>query len=170
MEHSSKKGLFCYSIKKNAAIVIESEIKTAENEILKDCHFRISNKVPRGGKRMEYKETLRYISVRREGKKPLILVTNLKNVPAENIAKLYKSRWQIELFFKWIKQNLKIKKFLGKSENAVKIQIACALIAYILVQLFKIQSHDKRSLPLFLIWVKHNLSQLKFYKGKRGVL
>lgn len=161
-----KQAYFVSRLKKNAAIVIESEVKTPNKNILKDCHFRISNKVPRGGKRMEYKDTLRYVSVEREGKTPLILVTNLKDIPAEDIARLYKARWEIELFFKWIKQNLKIKKFLGKSENAVKIQIACALIAYLLVQLFKIQTHDQRSLRLFLTWIKHNISIIKFYKRR----
>lgn len=51
------------------------------------------------------------------------------------IAELYKQRWQIELFFKWIKQNLKIKKFIGRSENAVKTQICIALISYVLLHL-----------------------------------
>jgi hypothetical protein len=162
-----KQAYFVSRLKKNAAIIAEDEKKSCSNEILKDCFFKISNKVPRGGKRMEYNETLRYISVRREGKKPLILVTNLKDEPAENIAGLYKARWEIELFFKWIKQNLKIKKFFGKSENAVKIQIACALIAYLLVQLFKIQIHDRRSLRLFITWIKHNISVKKLYKRKK---
>lgn len=159
-----KQAYFVSRLKKNAAIVIESEISSSSEEILKDCLFTISNNFPRGGKRMEYKETLRYISVKREEKNPLILVTNLKDLPAENIASLYKARWEIELFFKWIKQNLKIKKFLGKSENAVKIQIASALITYLLVQLFKIQLNDKRSMRLFLTWVKYNLAIIKFFK------
>ena len=55
-------------------------------------------------------------------------------------AALYKKRWEIELFFEWIKQNLRIKSFLGRSENAVKIQIYLALIAFILLSLFR-QSH-----------------------------
>jgi putative transposase len=162
-----KQAYFVSRLKKNAAIVIESETKTAHKNIIQDSLFRISNKVPRGGKRMIYNETLRLISVKREGKKPLILVTNLKDLPAANIADLYKARWEIELFFKWIKQNLKIKKFLGKSENAVKIQIASALIAYLLVQLFRIQLNDKRSLRLFITWVKYNLSIIKFSKRKK---
>ena len=53
------------------------------------------------------------------------------------IARYYKDRWQIELFFKWIKQHLKIKSFLGRSENAVRIQILCALISYLLLALYK---------------------------------
>lgn len=86
---------------------------------------------------------------------------------AKHIAALYKARWEIELFFKWIKQNLKIKKFLGKSENAVRIQIATALIAYLLVQLLKIRLNDKRSLRLFLTWIKYNLPIRKLYKRRQ---
>jgi len=67
----------------------------------------------------------------------LVLVTNDRKRHASQIAKFYKQRWQIELFFKWLKQNLKIKKFLGRSENAVKIQIYCAIIAFLLVSNYR---------------------------------
>ena len=70
--------------------------------------------------------------VEREGKAPLILVTNDFSRSDTEIAELYKQRWQIELFFKWIKQNLKIKKFLGKSENAIRTQICIAMISFVL--------------------------------------
>ena len=63
----------------------------------------------------------------------LIFLTNNFELTAEQIAMLYKNRWQIELFFKWIKQHLKIKSFWGTSENAVKIQIYSAIIAYCMV-------------------------------------
>ena len=53
------------------------------------------------------------------------------------IAELYKNRWQVELFFKWIKQHLRIKRFLGTSENAVKIQIWCAIATYVLIAIVK---------------------------------
>lgn len=72
----NKKAYFVSRLKKNAAIVMENEKEVTDKNILKDCLFRISKKVPRGGKRMEYNETLRLISVKREGKKPLTLVTN----------------------------------------------------------------------------------------------
>jgi IS4 transposase len=79
--------------------------------------------------------TLREIIVLTEDRRTLRLVTNDLTAPASDIAALYKARWQIELFFKWVKQNLRIKKFLGTSENAVKIQIIVALIAFLLVRL-----------------------------------
>ncbi len=60
------------------------------------------------------------------------LATNDLDAPAEEIADLYRQRWQIELFFRWIKQNLKMRRFLGASENAVRTQVFVALIAYLL--------------------------------------
>ena len=61
------------------------------------------------------------------------------------VAELYRSRWQIELFFKWLKQHLKIKKFWGTSENAVRIQIYCAIITYCLVVIAKRRIKIERS-------------------------
>lgn len=77
----------------------------------------------------------REITIRIDNGKVLRLFTNDLTSPAEEIAALYKERWQIELFFKWIKQNLRITKFLGTSENAIRSQIAVAFIAYILVRI-----------------------------------
>lgn len=64
-----------------------------------------------------------------------ILITNMMDLSKEDIIALYKKRWEIELFFKWIKQNLKIKKFIGYNENAIKLQIFSALIVYLLIYL-----------------------------------
>ena len=69
--------------------------------------------------------------------KTLILLTNNFALPPLTIAALYKNRWQVELFFKWIKQHLRIKKFLGNSENAVKTQIWCAVSTYVLIAIIK---------------------------------
>ncbi|WP_407898477.1 transposase, partial [Ferrigenium sp. UT5] len=63
--------------------------------------------------------------------------TNNTVLPALTIAALYKSRWQVELFFKWIKQHLRIKRFIGNSENAVKTQIWCAVSTYVLIAIVK---------------------------------
>lgn len=152
-----KQAFFVTRLKKNAAIAIENQQEVVSETISEDGTFTFKNKCPRGGKKNLYAINLRRISVTRDGKAPLILVTNLHDLPAETIAELYKARWDIELFFKWIKQNLKLKKFLGKSANAVKIQLATALIAYLLVQIFKDISRDKRKLQLVLVWVRYNL-------------
>ncbi|HEL9677109.1 TPA: IS4 family transposase, partial [Legionella pneumophila] len=155
-----KKAFFVSRLKVNAAISIEQKFETNENSpILEDGLFRFSNPKPRGGKKNLYTSLARRISVQREDKDPLILVTNLLDEPAEMIAQLYKSRWEIELFFKWIKQRLKIKKFLGKSENAVKIQLITAIIAYLLVFLFKNSHNQTTPLYLMLVWIKCNLEK-----------
>ena len=69
--------------------------------------------------------------------KRLVFLTNNFALDALAIAKLYKSRWQVELFFKWIKQHLRIKHFLGNSENAVKTQVWCAVATYVLIAIVK---------------------------------
>jgi transposase len=73
--------------------------------------------------------------------KTLVFLTNNMTLPALTIAALYKSRWQVELFFKWIKQHLRIKRFLGNSENAVKTQIWCAVCTYVLIAIVKKELH-----------------------------
>lgn len=161
-----KQAYFVTRLKNNAAIVMENEETVASEIVLEDGTFKFKNKQPRGGKKNRYVDRLRRIVIRREGKNPLVLVTNLLNVSAETISELYKARWDIELFFKWIKQNLRMKKFFGRSANAVKIQLATALIAYVLVLLFKRSSEDKRSLLLILTWVRFNL----FSNNLSGIL
>ena len=80
----------------------------------------------------------------------LVFLTNLFNVPALTIAKLYRARWQVELFFKWIKQHLKIKRFFGTTANAVKTQIWIAVSVYVLVAIIKKQLAPERSLYTLL--------------------
>lgn len=74
-----------------------------------------------------------------------VFLTNNFVLPALMVAELYRSRWQIELFFKWLKQHLKIKKFWGTSENAVRIQIYCAIITYCLMVIAKCRMKIERS-------------------------
>lgn len=82
----------------------------------------------------EYPEKLRRIKYYdNESKKMFVFLTNNTQLKAEEIAFLYKKRWEVELFFKWMKQHLRIKSFWGTSINAVKVQIYCAIIAYCLV-------------------------------------
>ncbi|HEY5795795.1 MAG TPA: IS4 family transposase [Bosea sp. (in: a-proteobacteria)] len=84
-----------------------------------------------------FQDPVREIGLALDNGKALRLVSNDLDAPAEEIAALYKRRWAIELFFRWVKQTLKIKHFIGRSENAVRIQIAVALIAYLLLSLAK---------------------------------
>ena len=83
---------------------------------------------------------------RKEDGKILEFITNDMTGSAQEIADLYKQRWQIELFFKWIKQNLKVKTFIGRSENAVMIQVLVALITYLLLKLAQLGSYNKITL------------------------
>lgn len=94
-----------------------------------------------------YPEHLRRIRFKDPGSgKTLVFLTNNTSLPALTIAALYKSRWQVELFFKWIKQHLRIKRFLGTSENAVKTQIWCAVATYVLIAIVKKELHLDASL------------------------
>jgi hypothetical protein len=94
-----------------------------------------------------YPEHLRRIRFKDpDSGKTLVFLTNNTALPAVTIAALYKSRWQVELFFKWIKQHLRIKRFLGTSENAVKTQIWCAIATYVLIAIVKHELHLKASL------------------------
>ena len=94
-----------------------------------------------------YPEHLRRIRFKDpQSGKTLIFLTNNTALPALTIAALYKSRWQVELFFKWIKQHLRIKRFLGTSENAVKTQIWCAVSTYVLIAIVKKELHLDASL------------------------
>lgn len=150
---------FVTRFKSNAGIDIKSEKAINELEhpqILGDQVVSFRNKRP-GGKRInQYHGTsLRRVTVKREdGRPPLVLATNDLETPAHIIAEHYKARWGIELFFKWLKQNLKIRKFLGRSENAVKVQIFTALITYLLLQI----NHALRGTSESL---RHDLTELR---------
>src|SRR6266581_4262427 len=98
-----------------------------------------------------YPEHLRRIRFKDpESGKTLVFLTNNTALPALTICALYKSRWQVELFFKWIKQHLRIKHFLGNSENAVKTQVWCAVATYVLIAIVKKQLHLDASLYTLL--------------------
>lgn len=135
---------FVTRFKYNAALRVEASRPVAAEDsdtILEDQIVRFAYRHQGGGRRNGYEKALRRIVVARPDKeRPLVLATNDVDTPAAAIAQHYKDRWQIELFFKWIKQHLKIQRFLGRSENAVRIQILCALISYLLLALYK-KSH-----------------------------
>ena len=99
----------------------------------------------------DYPEKLRRVKYYdAENDKTLVFLTNNFSLPAMTIAELYRCRWQVELFFKWIKQNLRIKTFYGTSENAVKAQIWIAISIYVLVAIMKKRLKIKASLYTIL--------------------
>jgi hypothetical protein len=98
-----------------------------------------------------YPERLRRIRYKDpETGKTLVFLTNHFGIPAASVCALYKSRWQVELFFKWIKQHLRIKRFFGTSENAVKSQVWIAVATYVLVAIVKKQLNLDLSLHAML--------------------
>ena len=106
--------------------------------ILSDCEIELTGFYTQ----KSYPETIRLVRFwDEEDEREFIYLTNAKHIPALQVAELYKNRWQVELFFKWLKQHLKIKKFWGTSQNAVKIQVYSAIIAYCLVA---IMQHDMK--------------------------
>jgi Domain of unknown function (DUF4372)/Transposase DDE domain len=123
-------------------------------------------------KNEKYSDTLRRIKYTDETKHTYIFLTNNMAVSAESIALLYKHRWKIELFFKWIKQHLKIKTFWGHSENAVKLQICVALATYLIVAILKKKLYLRQNLYEILqilsvsLFDKSGLTELFSKKSK----
>ncbi|MGH9882300.1 MAG: IS4 family transposase [Pyrinomonadaceae bacterium] len=111
--------------------------------IMCDQIVTLANPVPRAG----YPDKLRRIRYfDSQQQRRLIFLTNNFTLPPLTVAQLYRSRWQVELFFKWIKQHLRIRKFYGTSENALKTQIWIAISVYVLVAIVKKQLNLKGSL------------------------
>jgi IS4 transposase len=170
---------FVTRFKRNAALRVEQELSIAPEAaaiVLQDRIVRFKHKHPRGGCVNRYDKPLRYISIARCDKPtPLILATNDLDRTALEIAQCYRDRWQIELFFKWIKQHLKIRQFPGYSENAVRIQILTALISYLLVLLYKQTKGLKQSLWDCLCLIRATLFQrpdidVSLYRKRRSRL
>lgn len=141
------KAFFVTRLKSNWLIrVIKSNEVNKDNNILEDVIVEVA-----GTKAKDYPKELRVVTFYHEkNKKTLRFLTNNFEIDAEVIAEIYKQRWQIELFFKWIKQHLKIKSFLSTSKNGVQIQVWCALITYILLAI--IQSRLIIGIELFDIY------------------
>jgi len=133
--------------------------RRAAGDILRDSIVVFALRTPRGGHRNSYSTPLRRIEVQRPDAAPLVLATNDLHSPAEQIAALYKQRWQIELLFKWIKQHLQIRRLVGRNDNAARIQLLTALIAYMLVLLHKTSTGFKGTLWMLLAELRHSLFQ-----------
>ena len=125
---------FVTRLKTNSPVSVIEEREAQGEGILADRIVRLSE-------RLAYRRAnplaiaMRLVGVKIEGGREIVLISNDLDAPASEIAALYRARWQVELFFKWLKQNLRIAHFMGQSRNAVVIQIMAALIAYLLLRL-----------------------------------
>lgn len=121
--------------KANTRLAVSAELDVpVDSPVLSDRIGLLPQRLARS-RRNPLAGPVREIRVKTETGKILRILCNDLDADAQEIADLYKRRWSIELFFRWVKQNLKIRHFLGTSENAVRIQIAVALIAYLLLRL-----------------------------------
>ena len=110
---------------------------------------RVAKKCPVRLRRIGYKDA--------EMGKRYVFLTNNLNLSAKMVTDIYKARWQVELFFKWIKQNLKIKSFVGTSKNAVMTQIWVAMCAYLMIVFLKFQFGMTKSMQQILRLLQLNL-------------
>jgi transposase len=129
------------TVQKDKGLVCDQTIKLTGAQTAKKCPVQL--------RRVGYKDPV-------TGKRYTFLTNNFK-LSAPTIADIYKSRWQVELFFKWIKQNLKIKSFIGTSKNAVMTQIWIALCVYLLLAFLKFQSKFSKSMQQMLRLLQLNL-------------
>ena len=152
---------FVTRLKKNTPTRLVAEHTVAAGgAVLADRTVLLSERL-KASRRNPCSRQLREIHVVIGTGKTLRLVTNDLSTTAEEIAQLYKTRWQIELFFRWVKQTLKIRRFVGTSDNAVRIQLAVALIAYLLLRITHAAQTAVASLLTFARLVRSNLMIFK---------
>ncbi len=152
----NKKGIFFVTRQKSNAVyrvisrqpVIKSKGLTSD-QIIEFTGPITAKKCPIKLRRIGYRDP--------ETSKHYVFLTNNFKLAAKTIAQIYKARWDIELFFKWIKQNLKIKSFVGTSKNAVMTQIWIALCVYLLLAYIKFQSKIRKSAQQILRLLQMNL-------------
>ena len=148
---------FVTRLKKNTPFTVISENRVPKNSnIVSDRIGRLPERLA-SSRKNPLQVPVREIRVIIDTGKMLRIVTNDLDAPAQEIADLYKQRWQIELFFRWVKQTLRIKHFVGVSENAVRIQIAIALIAFLLLRLAQATQKAVHSPLEFARLVRTNL-------------
>lgn len=148
---------FVTRLKKNTPVSVVAERPVAAGaHIVSDKTVRLPQRMARSRKNPFAKDG-RMIAVVIDSGKTITLFSNDLESSAETIAELYKTRWQIELFFRWIKQNLKIRRFHGRSANAVRLQIAAAIITYLLLKLLHKAARTKKTAAHFLATVRHTL-------------
>ena len=122
-------------LKRNTVLQVVEELPLPEGSAILSDRIGFLPVRQAGSRQNPMADAVREVCVHSETGKTLRILSNDLDAPAQQIADLYKRRWAIELFFRWIKQTLRIKRFIGCSENAVRIQIATALIAFLLLRL-----------------------------------
>jgi len=132
--NTQSQRIYSYPIDKSTGLICDQTIRLTNFYAAKDYPDQL--------RRVKYYDA--------ETDKRFVFLTNLFNVPALTIAMLYRARWQVELFFKWIKQHLRIKRFFGATANAVKTQIWIAVSVYVLVAIVKKQLAPNQSLYTLL--------------------
>jgi Transposase DDE domain/Domain of unknown function (DUF4372) len=139
--NASYKVIKRHPVLKNKGLTSDQTIILTGIGAIKDCPIQL--------RRISYRD--------QETGKQYVFLTNHFKLAAKTIADIYKARWQVELFFKWIKQNLKIKSFVGTSKNAVMTQIWIALCVYLLIAFIKFQAKLKQSMRQILRLLQLNL-------------
>lgn len=142
------------------AVIETLEVASDNSAILSDKIGHLPTRLAKN-RRNPMAAAVREVRVKIETGKVLRILTNDLDAPASEIADLYKRRWQIELFFRWVKQTLKIGHFYGTSENAVRIQIAVALIVFLLIKLAHAAQQAITSLTTFARLLRANLMHRK---------
>ena len=149
------KGLFWVTRARKGMLheVVKTRPVAAGSPVISDQIVRLSNKRARQAgaydiRRVEYRDP--------ETDKLYVFITNQKSWSAQTVADIYKARWEVELFFKWIKQNLKIKSFLGNTINAVASQIFVALCVYLLIAFQKFVSQTAYGLQAVFRLIQFN--------------
>ena len=145
---------FVTRLKGNAAPTTEAVLSAPKGNILSDEMINLPGS---GANKREFRLLRRVVVWDPVGRREIVLLTNNMKLAASTIAAIYKQRWQIELFFKAIKQNLKIKTFVGTSANAVHIQIWTALIAILLLKYLQMRSRLGWSLSNLVALLRLNL-------------
>jgi IS4 transposase len=148
---------FVTRLKQNTPFSVVTQNRVAKNSnILRDCIGHLPARLAHS-RNNPLQVPVREITVIIETGKLLRIVTNDLDAPAKEIADLYKQRWQIELFFRWVKQTLRINHFIGVSENAVRIQIAVALITFLILRMAQLAQKTVHSTLEFIRLVRSNL-------------
>ena len=128
---------FVTRLKRDAAYEVIEERACDGRSVLSDQLIRLTNRRPRAGAVNHLAgRPLRLVRIPHPGgkKEPFLIVSSLLDAPAQDVAEAYRKRWRIEVVFKWLKQNLKIRRFMGESKNAILVQLWVAIIAWLLLR------------------------------------